>query len=610
MLGTIWRKRAAALALIYLVLALLTAGIRVMHMHPDEHLVYFFTRSDLGFLVSYLAQQDSHPPLWFSSFWLWRQVAGESEFAGRFYSVLLTALTLSLVYRLGRRWFGADRFGLYAVALLGVNAFFFTYALEIRPYALIMLLVTASVWLLQCWLSHGRWRLALLYGVTVAAMLYVHYFLFVLIAIQAMYAFIWFARQPARRQLVQAVGAGGVALLLWLPWLPSALFQVNNVRMAELTGGTARGIVGAGTTTVATSWTAVAELAGWVSNGWPLLYGAALLLGAALLWQRAGWWLALAWALGAPALSLLLNTVIAIYTPRYVVYMVVGLALAVGAGLAALPRWARTPALAVVLLLSLWTLPAHLPDQAPLRDIYTRMSALAQPGDAVFFDQTDIDTHFVQWQVQHYLSPALYASRVNSVEQAQQHRRVWYAADWFLSRPDAQSRFAELERTHPLQLVLGDCGQRRPWCYLVQLMEAPPHVQGQVFGDELAFHGADIDAVTRQRVALRLWWSVAQPPRLDYSIGLHLLDGDGRLVAQADGPIHDQYAGFQPVQTSQMEPGRFYIDHRALALPSGLPPDAYRLALVVYQPWDGARLRLVNGADMIQLDTLPLPPEQ
>ncbi|MGQ9889896.1 MAG: glycosyltransferase family 39 protein [Aggregatilineales bacterium] len=605
----IWRRLAAVLTLIYLVLALLTAGIRLMHMHPDEHLVYFFTRNDLGFLVSYLAQQDSHPPLWFSSFWLWRQIAGESEFAGRFYSVLLTALTLSLVYRLGRRWFGTDRFGLYAVALLGVNAFFFTYALEIRPYALIMLLVAASMWFLQRWLGCERWRPALLYSVTVAAMLYVHYFLLVLILLQGACAVVWFARRPSRRLAGQAAGAVSAALLLWLPWLPSALFQVSNARSAEIAGGNARGLAGVGSTTVVTSWTAVASLAEWASNGWPLLYAAALLIGAALLRRRAGWWLALTWALGAPALSLLLNTVVAVYTPRYVVYMVVGLALAVGAGLAALPRRARTLALVVFLLLSLWTLPAHLPDQAPLRDIYARMSALAQPDDAVFFDQADIDTRFVQWQVQHYLSPALYANRVNSVEEAQAYRRVWYAADWFLSRPDAQARFAELERTHPLQLVLGDCGQNRTWCYLVQLMEAPPRRQGQVFGGQLIFHGIDIDTVTREAAAVRLWWSVAQPPALDYSIGLHLLDAHGQLVAQADGPVRDQYAQLEPVQTSQLTPGRFYIDHRRLALPPDLPSGVYQLALVVYQPWDGARLLLADGADVLLLDSLALLPE-
>jgi hypothetical protein len=594
--------------LIYLVLALLTAGISRMYMHPDEHLVYFFTRNDLGFLVNYLAQQDSHPPLWFSSFWAWRQVAGESEFAGRFYSVLLTALTLTLVYRLGRRWFGADRYGLYAVALLGVNAFFFTYALEIRPYALIMLLVTASMWFLQRWLTTGRWRPALLYGVTAAAMLYVHYFLFVLILVQALFAVVYSARRFSWRWARQAAGAGGVALLLWLPWLPSALFQVGHVRSAELAGGNVRGAVGAGTTTVMTSWAAVTDLAGWASGGWPLLYGAALLAGMVLLRRRGGWWLALAWGLGAPALSLLLNTVIAIYTPRYVVYMVIGLALAAGAGLAALPRRARMPALAAVLLLSLWTLPAHLPDHAPLRDIYTRMSALAQPGDAVFFDQNDIDSGFVQWQVQHYLAPALYANRVSSIEAAQAHRRVWYAADGLLNRADAQARFAELERTHPLQHVLGDCGQGRSWCYLVQLMEAPPLPQGEVFGDTLTFNGIDVDSVTPEAVKVRLWWSVTQPPALDYSIGLHLLDADGRLVAQADGAVRDQYAELQPVETSQMQPGRFYIDHRSLALPPGLPAGDYQLALVVYQSWDGVRLLLADGADRLVLQTLALPP--
>ena len=114
----------AGLALIYAIFALLIVGIRITYMHPDEYLVYFFTRRDLSFLFYVLADTDVHPPLWFSSFWAWWHLVGDSEFAGRIFSILLTTITLSIVYQLGRKWFDAPRYGLFAMALLGVNAYF------------------------------------------------------------------------------------------------------------------------------------------------------------------------------------------------------------------------------------------------------------------------------------------------------------------------------------------------------------------------------------------------------------------------------------------------------------------------------------------------------
>ena len=472
-----------ALVLVYGVGILLVMGIRLMHMHPDEQLAYFFTRRDLPFLWWYLGAQDTHPPLWFSSFYIMRHLFGDSEFVARFYSVLLSFITLSLVYQLGRRWFGAARYGWFALAALGVNAFFLYYALEMRPYALIMLLATASMWLFQRWLARRTWRAAVYYGVAVAAMLYVHYFLTVLIMAQALYLMVaWWllpaagARpQPPRDRLLRLAGQGvlaaGVALLLWLPWLPSAFNQVANLRRVETLGGNQRGIVGAGTTTVPTSLQAVVDLAQTATNGFAPLYVVILLVGAFFLWRRANFWLALVWAVGAPALSLLINTVAAIYTPRYVVYMVVGLCVLVGAALAVLPigrlRWLL---LAAFMALNLLAVPGQFPNRTPYRDLFQRVTAAAQPGDVIFFDQSSADTRFVQWQTRHYLRGGLRRNRVLTVEEALEHKRVWFVTDdWF--NPQVRENFDRIEATHPLQQVYGDCTS--DWCYLIQLLEAP-----------------------------------------------------------------------------------------------------------------------------------------
>jgi len=596
------RSWLLALLLIYLSMIVLVTGTNLMHLRPDENLVYDYTRNDLGFLLRYLAEQDSHPPLWFSTFWLWRQFVGDGEFVGRLYAAFCSMLTLALAYQIGRRWLGAPRFGLFAVALLGVNSFFFIYSLEIRPYGLILLLVTASMWFLQRWLARQSMRAALYYAVTLGLMLYIHYFLFVLMLVQGLVFLLW---RPSRRLIRQGLGVVAIALLIWLPWLPFAVFQVKHVRAAELQGGNARGLIGAGSTTLPTSLDAVQRLVELATNGNVLLFGAILLLGLIYLWRKANYRLVLAWAFGVPAVSLLVNLLIAVYLPRYIVYMVIGFALAVGAGLAVLPTRLRFPALAAVMALSLWTLPSQLPLRIPYRDMFQTLSRTAQPGDSIFFDRAGLDDGFVRAQVARYLSADL--NWVSSVEEARAARRVWYVSGGAWLSEEVRQRFAQVERDHPLQQVIGRCD--REWCYVIQLLEAAPNQEPALFGEILSFWGADIDRVDEHGVNLRLWWSAASAPGLDYSIALHLLDANGQLVAQQDGPIVDYYTD-TAVQTSQLTPGKLYINPRQLPLPPGLPDGTYQLRLLVYQSWDNQHLLLPDGSDYLMLDSIELPPQE
>lgn len=467
--GRAWMVGLLAL---FVIGAFLIVGIRATYMHPDEYLVYRFTRKDLVSTVTFLAEQDTHPPLWFSFFWMWRRIVGDSEFAGRMQAVGFSLLTLAVLYQTGRTWFGAARYGVFAMLCLGALALFFQYGLEIRPYGLVMLLGSVSMFSFQRWLAKDCWRWGVVYAVTVAAMLYVHYFLIMLILAQVVVFVGWFVGRPSRRLALQAGGVAALALALWLPWLPNAVNQVMHLRSAELMGGNARGVIGAGTTTEITSLEAVMRLVERATNGQPGLYALVLLVGLALLWRRANYRLALWWALGVPAISLLINTVAAVYSPRYILTFILGLALALGAAVAALPRRIRWLALAVFVGISLWALPSQLPkDRVPYRDIVSTFAASARAGDALFYDRANERDDVWKWEVGRRFQPDWGGYRATTVDEAVAAERVWFiTSDWL--HPTVQANFYAIEATHPLQQVIGDC--TRHWCFIIQLLEKAP----------------------------------------------------------------------------------------------------------------------------------------
>lgn len=594
------RSWLAGVAVLFLCAVVLIVGVNWVHMRADESLVYDFTRSDLSYLVTYLAAQDSHPPLWFSSFWLWRQLVGDSEYAGRLLAAFYSLLALAVMYQIGQRWFGAPRYGLLTMALLGVNTFFFIHALEIRPYGLIMLLVATSMWTFQRWLTRRTGRAAFWYALTLGAMLYIHYFLFVFMLVQVV---CFLLARPGWRMFRQAIHVVTMTVLIWLPWLPFAVYQVIHVRQAEMVGGNERGLLGAGSTTEPTSLEAALRLARLATNGQLLLYGLLLIVGLIYWWRKANYRLALAWAFGVPAMSMLVNLAVAVYVPRYVVYMVLGVGLVAGVGLAVLPTRIRWPGALLAVAIGLVTLPDQMPARVPLRDLYREVSAAALPEDVIFFDSGGLGDGFVRGQVRRYLDPDLWARRVTSIEEARQHRRIWYVTDEEWREDYTREHFAQIERDHPLQEIIGQCDQ--DWCYLLQLLEGPPLPKAVPFGGILNFYGMDKDTHTPGTLAVRLWWGAAETPVLDYSIGLQLLDSAGKLVAQADGPITDWYSQ-QPLQTSQLMPGKIYIDSRSIVLPTDLAPGDYQLVLVVYQSWDGTRLTLPDDSDHLALQTIQL----
>ena len=103
---------------------------------------------------------------------------------------------------------------------------------------------------------------------------------------------------------------------------------------------------------------------------------------------------------------------------------------------------------------------------------------------------------------------------------------------------------------------------------------------------------------------LPLVWRADTALQTRYKVFLHLLDAQGRLVAQ-----HDSEPGGGLAPTTAWTPGARVLDRRALILPDQLPQGSYTLIVGLYTGDDpGQRLR-VGDADHLVLGTLEISGE-
>jgi hypothetical protein len=94
-------------------------------------------------------------------------------------------------------------------------------------------------------------------------------------------------------------------------------------------------------------------------------------------------------------------------------------------------------------------------------------------------------------------------------------------------------------------------------------------------------------------VVARLWWTAGGPLDSDYQVFAHLLDENGELIAQADGPPRD---GVFP--TSYWQSGDLIVDERRFVIPDEAPDGNTTLRLGFYRLEDGGRLGRPAGASI------------
>ncbi len=216
-------------------LMLLSLGLRTSELGIgfwiDEGLSVGISDRPLGD-IPHALRLDGSPPLYYLLLHFWMNVFGTSEEAVRAFSLVCALLAVPVAFWGAGMLFGL-RAGWMAAVLAATNPFLTRFAQEGRMYALLALLA-----MIAC-AAFGRsftgeepararrpWAIAL--AVTLALMLYTHnWALFFATACGVVWLFLLFRARGARRRdlLVTGLVAFGGALVLYLPWVPTTLYQ-------------------------------------------------------------------------------------------------------------------------------------------------------------------------------------------------------------------------------------------------------------------------------------------------------------------------------------------------------------------------------------------------
>ncbi len=621
------------------------------------------------------ASADIHPPLYYWLLRLWTLVSGTSEAGLRLLSAFLGILLVVVTANLGRRLFG--RGASLVVALIAALApFQIYYSQEARMYLLLALEAALAVHLFW-WLVDQEDRAldrtdgatatllpwaplpAVLLVLTWALGLYTHYAFPLLIALLSLLYLAWLLVTARRGHVLWRAVRWGVwlaaTLLLYIPWLPTALRQLTAWPGPE----TARGLadqVRLLLLTLGLGPVAQAETARW----WVWLLPVLALIGA-LPWPMTGRadqtgsvrlnWLRvlipLAWALAPLAMILGLG----LFRESYLKFLLIGspaYVLLLARGVEGVASWissrpASTPpsvpelgpsvplpvargnagqgilatcwivlTLSTIITLSAITLNRYYNDPAVARDDYRGIAqfimATAQANDAVLLDapgQAEVFDYYYSGDLPIYLlprqRPADPATTEPDLAKLLDHDKV-YAIYWATQEADPDGLiqhwldnrgYKTLDQWRGnVRLAVYVMPERRPADETVEAIDLR-------LGNDLTlvgYRGWKLSPTAGEVTQLQmLWWADRTPDRR-YKVFLQLLDSRDQVIAQRDA----EPAG-ESRPTTSWQAGEVVQDNHGLLIPPGTPPGTYRRIIGMYDAETLERLKLPDGSDFVSL---------
>jgi MFS family permease len=209
---------AAALGVLLLGAVLRGHALGRFSLGNDEIHEVRWSRLPWPQMLAAAKREGVHPPLdYFVQTLLDR--AGAPEWARRLPSVLAGVATIGLTIFLAGRWFGPIA-GIAGGLLLALSPIQVRYSQEVRPYALGLMFLMASLAALEAFRERPRAVHGAAWFLGVLAAAYTLYFAG-LIAALAGIAFVWTFRRTSTRPLWRALPLAVLGwILLYLPWLP------------------------------------------------------------------------------------------------------------------------------------------------------------------------------------------------------------------------------------------------------------------------------------------------------------------------------------------------------------------------------------------------------
>ena len=171
---------------------------------------------------------DVHPPLYYYLLKIWTIPFGRSILSLRSFSVFFGIITIIFAFLVFKRWSKSPKIAGFITLAVAVCPFFIYYATEIRMYSLVCAIVMASVYVLDLALEKKSRKYWFIYSLLLALALYTHYFAAFAFLAEYIYVFV-FHRKDDQKVVKQLIFAATVALILFLPWIPSLITQVTNV---------------------------------------------------------------------------------------------------------------------------------------------------------------------------------------------------------------------------------------------------------------------------------------------------------------------------------------------------------------------------------------------
>jgi len=185
-------------------------------------------------------------------------------------------------------------------------------------------------------------------------------------------------------------------------------------------------------------------------------------------------------------------------------------------------------------------------------------------------------------------------------ETAQKHARVWWLPNWL---PPEDIRIERWLMEHGFRVADRSFGEQRLALFYFPAQPLEESDVGTTFGEAIFLERSAKMTVAQPGdvLAVALQWKAMQPVSADYFVFVHLLDEDGRRVAQSDG---------QPAiwtrPTSSWKPGEPIEDRHALLLPADLPPGDYTLMAGLYLAGSDERLLTESGEASVSLGTIQI----
>ncbi len=533
-------------------------------------------------------------PLYYVGLGAWRGVVGDHPVMLRWLSVMLFAIGCSALYRVGRRLYGDGLIAMLAYAAFAYMVFLST---EMRGYAFLLALYPLAIWLTLRYFHRPTIRRALPLGILLAAMFYTSLTSAAAIAMLVLFSVFLY----------------GISVWRWI--VPGLIAMV--IAAPEIINKASIAVARAQATTMIQLPSFGDALINMyrVHTGYPFLIWLALVIISAMLvllpsplgegsgvrlfsrngassflsspfGEGLGVRLSLLIWLLMPIPLYLTNSVLGFFNQRYAWWVMVGVALFIGAGLIRLPRVVRLGVAAMLIVFAFLPIPLrnYQLGDPPLASAFDWLTDNLRPGDVLLIDPAcgcQVPERFA------YLSRVYFPDGLQIVTEPANHQRVWYLTG---AVGATESVAEQVNRGRVPGVFFG------PPEALFRVYEAPPDSAGDLYANGMRFHGAEIVGTNGlpiyhegESFNLRVWWTADQALPLDYSVGIFLLDSTGNVVLQSDSAPQTT-----PPETSQWQPETIYVEDRTFTLPFPMPRGTYRVMLALYWYGDPVRFTTPN----------------